>query len=213
MRRPLLYAPVCGQLANFRHGAGSMQFSAFIAQGYSEAGDGPDLGIAGTASLRDVKNPRSGRRNCLDPVGVTLSILTFAPTTQMRCSTTALWRVCATIARTDPRRLATREALVRSELLRPRCSMTVSCPECSPETQGSIPFFAARSPGTNPPHIPVGDQSLDRRQGAAQRPRADVVAHPAGGDEETDRSPEVKEALPTNSCLDGSESLNEVRSR
>ena len=144
MRRPLLYAPVCGQLANFRHGAGSMQFSAFIAQGYSEAGDGPDLGIAGTASLRDVKNPRSGRRNCLDPVGVTLSILTFAPTTQMRCSTTALWRVCATIARTDPRRLATREALVRSELLRPRCSMTVSCPECSPETQGCITFFCCK---------------------------------------------------------------------
>ena len=35
---------------------------------------------------------------------------------------------------------------------------------------------------------PVRDQSVDGRQGAAKGPRADVIAHPTGGDEKTDHS-------------------------
>jgi len=110
-----------------RHDAGSVQFRRVHLIGVlSVAGDGPDPDITGTASLRDLVSLQSGRRSGQAQLVGATSILKVDPSTHMRCNTTAMRRAKATIARFRPRRLATRDAHVRSALPRPRFSMTVA---------------------------------------------------------------------------------------
>jgi len=92
--------------AGCRQDAGSMQFRrVHLISVLSLAGDGPEPDIIGTASLRDLGSLRSDRRSGLDQAAA--SILKFVPSTHMRCSTTAMRRARATIARFRPRRFAT----------------------------------------------------------------------------------------------------------
>jgi len=55
-----------------------------------------------------------------------LAMRKSVPSIHIRCSTTPIRRASATVARFLPRRLATFSAHVRSQLGRPRCSMTVA---------------------------------------------------------------------------------------
>ena len=132
LRSPRVHASVRGRRGGRQHDAGSMQFRcAHLIGVLRGAGNSPDHGIIGTASLGGPRRPAVRRASAGGPAsqatfGAGPSERKSVPSTHMRCRMTPMRRASATIARFDPRRRAICAAHVLSQVERPRCIMTVA---------------------------------------------------------------------------------------